>query len=75
MPTSVAATVEEDLARVHAGFKVGAPSAGETPMTADLEDLLEFWFGSPPNDADGVSGHMSRWFSADSDSASSSTLV
>lgn len=36
-------------------------------MTAGLEDLLEFWFGSPPTDEDGVSGHMSRWFSADSE--------
>lgn len=36
-------------------------------MTADLEDLLEFWFGSRPTDEDGVSGHMTRWFSADSE--------
>ena len=36
-------------------------------MTADLEDLLEFWFGSPPTDEDGVSGQMTRWFSADSE--------
>jgi uncharacterized protein (DUF924 family) len=36
-------------------------------MTASLEDLLEFWFGSPPTDEDGVSGHMSRWFSAKSE--------
>ncbi len=36
-------------------------------MTAGLEDLLEFWFGNPPTDEDGVSGHMSRWFSAKSE--------
>ena len=36
-------------------------------MTAGPEDLLELWFGSPPTDEYGVSGHMSRWFSANSE--------
>ena len=36
-------------------------------MAASTEDLLEFWFGTPPTDEAGVDRDMSRWFGADDD--------
>ena len=36
-------------------------------MAAGTDDLLEFWFGTPPTDEGEVTGHMRRWFGADDD--------